>query len=432
MVVDDMGWGDVGYHGSEIATPNIDALAASGVNIDRAYNFPICSPTRAALMTGRNPLQYGIDAPLENDAMLPANLKLLPEYLREQGYQTWMVGKWHLGMARVSAMPNARGFDSFYGFLGGFVDFYTHTYFGGLDWQRDGKSLREEGHATDLLTKEALRLLDQNKGNKPFFMYLTYNAPHIPLQYPPGADGTYASIKNPDRRVYAQMLTHLDSRIGAVMDRLKRLGIAENTIVVFMSDNGGSPDLGSSNGALRGGKGSIHEGGVRVPAMLSWPGKLKPSKLASEPIFTQDWLPTLLESVGISYDKAAFDGQSRWPALNASGLSTATKPVIIGSPRGKAVYSWPFKLVRMAGSGQSGDALYNVVDDPLEKTDIASTNPALVNRLGGVLDELPKIPSKGASSPTPETLFRDKNGAFIHDLRLPETREPWAEAADRN
>ena len=157
ILVDDLGWLDVGYHDSEIATPAIDALAASGIALDRSYAFPVCSPTRAALMTGRNPLQFGIDGPMENDAMLPQQLTLLPERLQQAGYETWMVGKWHLGMADTSAAPPARGFDHFYGHLGGFIDFYTHVYFGGLDWQLNGQSVREDGYSTDLLTDEATR-----------------------------------------------------------------------------------------------------------------------------------------------------------------------------------------------------------------------------------------------------------------------------------
>ncbi len=430
ILVDDMGWGDVGYHGSEIATPNIDALAANGVIIDHAYAFPVCSPTRAALLTGRNPLQYGIDGPMENDAMLPQQIKLMPEYLREAGYQTWMVGKWHLGMGRVSAMPQSRGFDSFYGFLGGFIDYYTHVYFGGLDWQRNGKSLREAGYSTDLLTKEALRLLDQDKGDKPFFLYLALNAPHTPLQYPPGAANSYDNIKNMDRRVYAQMLTHVDDSIGQVLTRVRTLGIADNTIIVFMSDNGGLLEAGASNGALRDGKGSAHEGGVRVPAIISWPGKLNGSRTMESPIFVQDWLPTLLDAANVGHDKASLEGVSRWTELSSTKTTASSAPVIIGTARSKAVYSWPFKLVRETRG--HGDQLFNVIKDPNETDDIATSNSTLVSRLGQLLDALPKNESKGAKGPTPESQFRDDDGNFIYDIRMPETREPWAESAVRD
>ena len=431
ILVDDLGWGDVGYHGSEIATPNLDALAASGVELDRAYAFPICSPTRAALMTGRNPLQYGIDGPMENDAQLPAELTLMPEYLRDAGYETWLVGKWHLGMGKISAMPHSRGFDSFYGFLGGFVDYYTHVYFGGLDWQRNGASVREEGYASDLLTDEAVRLIEADTDDKPFFMYLSLISPHTPLQYPPNAERSYNEIADPDRRVFAQMVSDMDSDVGRVMDALQARGIADNTIVVFMSDNGGNTEAGASNGALRGGKGSPLEGGVRVPAFVVWPGTLAAAKITDSPLFVQDWLPTLLDAAGVDYNSSAFDGISRWRALSGvADDSAAAAPIIVGTARAKAVYAWPFKLVRL--ERQAADSLYNVLDDPFEERDIAASNPALLARLGAMLDALPVVPSSAATGPPPESLFRDADGAFIHDIRKPETREPWAEAAARD
>lgn len=433
ILVDDMGWGDVGYHGSEIATPNIDALAASGVEIDRGYAFPICSPTRAALMTGRNPLQFGVDGPMENDAMLQADLTLMPEYLSDAGYETWMVGKWHLGMGTVDAMPQSRGFDSFYGFLGGFIDFYTHVYFGGLDWQRDGETLREEGHATELLTAEANRLIAGHKGDAPFFMYLSYNAPHTPLQYPPGAEGTYSEIQNADRRVYAQMVTHLDTAIGSVMEQLSKSGIAEDTLVIFMSDNGGMEMAGADNGDLRGGKGSVLEGGVRVPSLISWPSVISPSKLSDTPIFVQDWLPTLLDAAGVEYDRGSFDGVSNWGVIARDMAIQRPEPVILGTAKTKAVYQWPFKLVRSPAEGdaRAPDQLYNIMKDPLETDNLSASKGDLTANLSALLDAMPNPPSKAAKGPSPESLFIDENGKFIHDIRKPETREPWADAAKR-
>jgi arylsulfatase A-like enzyme len=433
IMVDDMGWGDVGYHGSEIATPNIDKLAKSGLIIDRAYSFPICSPTRAALMTGRNPLQYGIDGPLENDAMLPLQLKVLPEYLRDGGYKTWMVGKWHLGMASVDAMPQSRGFDSFYGHLGGFIDYYTHVYLGGLDWQRDGKSLREKGYSTDLLTREAIKLLSGQSDDKPFFMYLSYNAPHTPLQYPPETDGTYGNIKNSDRRVYAQMLTYLDTSIGSILDKLKERNLAENTIIIFMSDNGGLLTAGASNGKLRAGKGSAFEGGVRVPAIISWPGKIKPATMTKTPMFVQDWLPTLLEATNINHDSHGFDGMSNWSAIFRNQPKPRAEPVILGTVRSKAVYQWPYKLVREAdaGSATAQDRLFNISIDPEEKNDISGSNSDMTRKLAARIDAMPLRPSKGNKGPPPESLFKGPDGKFLYDIRMPETREPWADAATR-
>lgn len=436
ILLDDLGFGDVGYLGSEIKTPNIDQLAASGVTLDRGYAFPICSPTRAALMTGQNPIKFGIDGPMENDSQLPAGETLLPEYFHRAGYETWMVGKWHLGMAKKSAMPHSRGFDHFYGFLGGFIDFYTHVYFGGLDWQKNGESLREEGYATELLTNETLRLLNQHQGDKPFFLYLSYNSPHTPLQYPPSVSEKYDDIESGDRRVFAQMTTDVDAAIGQVVTGLEQNGLLENTLIVFMSDNGGNLEAGAHNGMLRKGKGSAYEGGVRVPAFVTWPSGLQSNQNFSQPLFVQDWLPTLLEVSGIDYAEDEFDGRSVWQGLTSNKSVERKTPVIIGTKNSKAVYDWPWKLVRNQAKSDNSSAapqiqneLYNIEADPLEANDLAAEQPDVFARLGAILDELPARESKGAKGPPPESLFRNASGGFDYEIRKPETRKPWAESA---
>ncbi|MCP5115213.1 MAG: sulfatase-like hydrolase/transferase, partial [bacterium] len=178
IVADDLGWNDVGYHGSEIRTPNIDKLAKSGVMLERFYAYPLCSPTRTALMTGRHSIELGVNGPFAPTAKegLPLDERLLPQAFSDAGYQTFMTGKWHLGLAHVKYFPQSRGFDHFYGHLGAAVDFYEHVLRGGLDWQRNGKSVREEGYTTDLITAEAVRLLRERDKNKPVLLYITYNA----------------------------------------------------------------------------------------------------------------------------------------------------------------------------------------------------------------------------------------------------------------
>jgi len=203
ILVDDMGFGDVGYNGSEIATPNLDALAAKGVRLDWNYVYAICSPTRAALLSGHSPLEYGIDGPMSDGSSLPVDVRLLPEYLKDLGYQTAIVGKWHLGLGDRAYFPVSRGFDYHYGFLGGWIDFYTHVYTDGLDWQRNGSSIREEGHATDLLTADAKRVIAMRDTQKPLFLYLAYNAPHTPLQHVPLSSGLNDEIEDGSRAVYA-------------------------------------------------------------------------------------------------------------------------------------------------------------------------------------------------------------------------------------
>ena len=431
ILVDDLGWGDLGYLGSEIKTPRIDQLAASGVRLDRNYVFPICSPTRAALLTGMNPIAYGVDGPMEHNAMLTPELKLMPEFLRNGGYETWMVGKWHLGAVKQSSMPHNRGFDHFYGFLGGFIDFYTHVYFGGLDWQRNGESLREKGYATDLLTNEARRLLDGYDGEKPFFMYLSYNSPHTPLQYPPTITESYDDIASTDRQVFAQMTTDVDSAIGEVIDSLEQKGLIENTIVIFMSDNGGNVKAGASNGELRGSKGSVYEGGVRVPGIISWPGVLDAGSLYSNPVFVQDWLPSLLDIADIQFTQDHFEGRSVWSELSANSPIPTPRdgPLILGTNKVKTVLDWPWKLVRVQSGG---DELYNVLSDPGEKNNLASEYLDRVSDMGMYIDARPRRESKAGKGPPPESLFRDETGAFDYYIRKPETREPWAESATKD
>ncbi|MGC6499967.1 MAG: arylsulfatase B [Henriciella sp.] len=427
VMVDDMGWNDLGYQGSEILTPNIDELAASGLKLNRMYAYPICSPTRAALMTGQNPIRYGVDGPMENDAQLDASLTLLPEYLKAEGYDTWLVGKWHLGMGDVAAMPQNRGFDHFYGHLGGFIDFYTHVYFGGLDWQRNGTSVREEGFATQLLTNEAIKLISEGRSDNPFFMFLSYNAPHTPLQYPPSTPEDYSEIADADRRVYAQMMSNLDEDLGRLRSTLQSEGIQEDTLIVFMSDNGGNVEAGAHNGDLRGSKGDVLEGGVRVPAFIVWPGQIEPGQVSDQPVFVQDWLPTLITIAG-GEQPLGLEGQNVWPALPSDERSQDSIPVIVGTEKQKAVFDWPYKLIQ--ANGHDGEhQLFNVVADPRETTDLAAQYPQKVEELIALIAELPVSESKAARGPPPEALFRDEAGEFIHDIRKPETRKPWAESA---
>ena len=183
FVSDDMGWNEVGYHGSKIATPHIDGLAKEGVQLDRFYVHPICSPTRTALMTGRSPARFGITGPIGR-GVVPLDEHFLPQTFQKAGYQTFMVGKWHLGERSDDHAPNARGFDHFYGCLGGVIDYYTHRRGRGLDWQRNGKPVIEEGYSTDLFAAEAIRLLKNRDQKKSVFLYLPFNAPHQPAQAP--------------------------------------------------------------------------------------------------------------------------------------------------------------------------------------------------------------------------------------------------------
>jgi len=430
IMVDDMGFGDVGYLGSEIATPNLDQLALDGMQLDRNYVYPVCSPTRAALLSGKSPLDMGITGPIDDYASLPADLKIMPEYFKDLGYQTHMIGKWHLGLSETSAWPSAKGFDSYYGLLGGWVDFYTHVFAERLDWQRDGVSVHEEGHATDLMTDEAVSIIEGRNEGQPFLMWLAYNAPHSPLQHPP----TYSDLNNypeiSDRSVYAEMVTHLDGGIGRVLDTLEAQGILEETIVIFSSDNGGVPGLGASNGILRGAKRDALEGGMRVPGLISWVGTIDSGGLLEQPIAVHDWLPTLLDAVG-GDSEVVVDayGQSMWAAIT-DGVEIERNTVVMGATGSLGVFEWPLKLVAIenAETGEQSYSLFNVVDDPSEQNDLAAINPEIAARLIAEIAAMP-VPEVNRLEP----VFNNSPRYYpadvpTYDARHIGIKEPWAEA----
>ena len=291
MVADDLGWNDVGYHGGDIETPSLDRLAAEGIQLDRFYTTPICSPTRAALMTGRNPMRlgiaYGVILPWDNIGVHPDE-RFLPESFLDAGYQTAMVGKWHLGHAQQSYHPNERGFEHFYGHLHTEVGYYPpFANKGGRDFQRNGVTINDDGYETFLLADEASRYIRERDPEKPFFLYLPFLAPHTPLDAPKELQDKYKDIntdlaparsqqtdatrrmaklmlRESARPMYAAVVDAMDQSIGKVLDTLDDEKITDNTIVLFMSDNGGAAYSvgGADNAPLRGGKGEVFEGGI--------------------------------------------------------------------------------------------------------------------------------------------------------------------------
>ncbi|MCZ6462872.1 MAG: arylsulfatase, partial [Proteobacteria bacterium] len=284
ILADDLGWNDVGYHGSEIRTPHLDALATEGVRLESFYVQPYCSATRAALLTGRYPmrmgLQKGLIRPWEKDG-LPLEERTLAEALKGAGYATAALGKWHLGAAREAYLPLWRGFDHHYGHYNGAIDYFTHELYGGLDWHRNGIAVDEEGYATDLLADEAVRWIRRVDPGRPFFLYLAFNAPHSPLQAPDEQRDRYPEIDDPRRRIYAAMVSALDDGVGRIVAALEEDGRLDDTIVVFASDNGGHPKAEGDNTPLRGQKGNAYEGGIRVPAFVFWRGRLPAGRVTN-------------------------------------------------------------------------------------------------------------------------------------------------------
>jgi arylsulfatase A-like enzyme len=251
IVSDDQGWGDVSWRGSPARTPNLDQLRREGTELLRFYASCVCSPTRASLFTGRSAVQLGIrDQFAPNDPGLSLLEHLMPETFRAAGYQTALTGKWHLGSTTAERRPLARGFDRFYGFLGPAVDFYTHVFTGpagGVDWQRDGVTLNETGYATDLIAAEEIRLLRTRDTTKPFLHVVTFNAPHTPYSAPDELKANYPTLTG-DAQTYAAMLESLDLNIGRILAELAALGLANDTLVIFVSDNGGAGGGGAGAG----------------------------------------------------------------------------------------------------------------------------------------------------------------------------------------
>jgi arylsulfatase A-like enzyme len=394
VLADDLGWNDVGWHGSEIRTPELDRLAASGVRLERFYVHATCTPTRAALLTGRFAFRYGLQSavvrPWEGHG-LPEHERTLAEALRESGYRTALVGKWHLGIARPELLPTRRGFDHQYGPYLGSTNHWTHRVMGALDWHRDDRALVEQGYATDLIAREAVRLIREHDTRRPLFLLVAFTAPHAPLQAP-GDDGSaYSNLEEP-RRTYARMVTSLDQAVGAIDRALGERGLRERTLLFFASDNGADGSRGGSNAPLRGDKASLYEGGLRVPAFAAWPGRLPAGALRDEPLHAVDLHPTLLGLAGRPADATRrIDGEDVWRHLSAGvPLGRQVLPLHVEPNRG-ALLDGGWKLVLNGARPEEGEdevppdrrvlELYRPSEDPAEAHDLASAEPERVTTL---------------------------------------------------
>ncbi|XP_021202268.1 arylsulfatase B [Bombyx mori] len=348
IMVDDMGWNDVSFHGSDqILTPNIDTLAYQGVILQQYYSEAICTPARTALLTGKYPMRLGMHgSPLFNseDRGIPLTERLLPSYLKELGYSTHLVGKWHVGMSREEFLPTSRGYESHYGMRGGFIDYYTYTNIEmwpsgrqmlGLDLFDNGiPQNHEERYIVDALTDRAVKIIHQHNTSRPLFLHITHNAPHAgnaggALQPPLFKTVQSKHIANSNRRLYAEIVTHVDQSIGRIVVALAEKGILDDTIIVFASDNG-SPTVGrlqnwGSNLPFRGTKWSPWEGGVRVPAFL-WHSSLSP-RVWNGLMHITDWLPTLVAAAGGKVTKS-IDGVNQWDAILQDGESKRKEVLI--------------------------------------------------------------------------------------------------------
>ncbi|XP_033126280.1 arylsulfatase B-like [Anneissia japonica] len=347
FIADDYGYSDIGYHGSHIKTPHLDRLALSGVRLNNYYVQPICSPTRAQLMTGK----YSIHLGLQHSYIKPAQPNCLPfrettlgEKLQRIGYRTNLVGKWHLGFHKKHCWPTSRGFDHFFGFLTGAEDFYTHEsdyLFPGKRKLWKGFDLREDDdniawnyqgfYSTHLFTKKAQRIIKKHDPAKPLFLVVSFQAVHGPLQVPKEYLKPYKYIKNEKRKIYAGMVSCMDEAVGNVTKTLKHTGLLENSVIVFTTDNGGRPHLGGYNWPLRGGKSSLWEGGLRGLGFIHSP--LLPPRVRGTVndnlMHVSDWFPTLVEGAAHgSVGKLELDGFNMWPVLSGATKTSPRKEIL--------------------------------------------------------------------------------------------------------
>ncbi|MEL0191667.1 MAG: sulfatase-like hydrolase/transferase [Halieaceae bacterium] len=427
MVADDLGWADVGYHGGDIDTPSLDLLAEQGVQLNRFYTTPICSPTRAALMTGRDPIRlgvaYGVILPWDNIGVHPDE-HFMPQSFQGAGYQTAMVGKWHLGHAQMTYHPNNRGFDHFYGHLHTEVGFYPpFANQGGKDFQLNGVSIDDDGYETYLLADEVSRYIRERDKNRPFFMYMPFIAPHTPLDAPKELQEKYKDIDTdlpparsrqtdetrrmatmmlqPSARpMYAAVVDAMDQAIGQVLQTLEEEGIAENTIVLFFSDNGGAAYSygGANNAPLRGGKGETFEGGIRVVSLLRWPAMLGSGQQFDQIMSVMDVFPTLAAAAGIEAGNTfELDGRNMWPAIAQGEAVPLEKPLmfaseipIYGSFKFTA-FDESWKLVQEVEQEQLSvtvtNYLFDISKDPNEYNNLASAYPEVVEQLSEAIHE---------------------------------------------
>jgi len=401
VLVDDLGYGDLSSYGApDLKSPAIDSLMAAGMRFDSFYaNCPVCSPTRAALLSGTYPDLVGVPGvirtfPQNNWGWLAPHAVLLPKPLKAAGYHTAIVGKWHLGLESPNR-PNERGFDHFKGFLCDMIDdYYKHRRHGINYFRENEKEIDPPGHATDLFTEWAIDYIEDRKGKKdPFFLYLSYNAPHTPIQ--PPADWL-AKVKAREKGItdkrakLVALIEHMDDGIGQVLAALKKNGQADNTLIIFSSDNGGQLSVGARCGNHRGGKQDMYEGGLKVPACAVWPGHIKPGTRSNLRGVTMDIYPTVCEAGGAKAP-AYVAGISLLPALLGKPQQIKRDLIFVRREGGRLYNGQDYHALRRGDwklvHNQPDEPLqlYNLKDDPLETTDLAKANPQIYNQLKAAL-----------------------------------------------
>jgi len=394
FLTDDQGYADTNMYGSaDLLTPNMDRLCKEGVRFTQFYaNSSQSSPSRASLMTGRYPQRVGLEGLAssrpEGNSGLPGKEVTLPEMLKKEGYATALVGKWHLGY-KPDMMPVAQGFDYSFGHLGGCIDNYSHFFYWDGPcrhdlWENGNETWRNGENFSDLMVEKSKEFISANK-NKPFFLYFASNYPHYPLQGDEKWMDYYKNLPSP-RNKYAAMVSTIDEKIGYVLEYLEKENLLENTILIFMSDNGYSTEErawggGGSAGPLRGAKFSCYEGGIRIPAIISYPKALPKNEVREQVGIGSDWLPTILDLCGITYDASNLDGKSLVGVIKSNTEASPHQSLCWRIGNLAAVRKGDWKLVRSKGKVE----LYDLKSDIGETNDLSDKNPEMAAELSNIL-----------------------------------------------
>ena len=389
ILADDMYWHHPGFNGGPVHTPNLDRLARDGTSLTQFYVHSVCSPTRSALLTGRYPFRNGMEERSHgNDvAGMLLDERTLAEALREAGYYTAIIGKWHLGNWYKAHLPMQRGFDYQYGLYGALISYYGKARDRYYDWHKNEQTIRQDGYSTDLIAEEFVKVMDGYNEDKPFFFYVPFNATHGPDEGPPELVEKYRSLvkrKSGKKELTRQeefevvkyaMLDSMDQGIGRILDSLKRKGVFEDTLLVFFNDNGGRKE----NPPYRGGKGQNYEGGTRVPCIVHWPGKVPVNNKTDELVYVADLYPTIIKQAGGSLEqKLPIDGLDVWDIIT-EGKASQRREVVFSLP-GDFVDTGD-KSIRRDNYKLVGEELYNIADDPFETNDISRKHPEILKLL---------------------------------------------------
>lgn len=390
ILADDMGWNDVGYHNFEIKTPNIDGLVKESLELNRFYTYFNCTPTRAGLLTGLYPGRLGLSGKVISPKMiggLEPDIENIAEALEKIGYeQRACIGKWHLGHSSKKYHPLNQGFSYFYGHYGGQVDYFKHTRAGQLDWHRDFDTNFQEGYSTDLISNEAAKFILESKKDAPFFLYVPYNAPHTPLQakkediaktkFQPIENydsQEYKNLSNSEKReLYKAVVHSMDQGIGEILKAIESKGIEQETMVIFLSDNGGYNEAGASNKPFRGEKGEFYEGGIRVPACIKYPKEIKQAGQVNALTSFIDLYPTILDVTGKNIN--SLDGISLRPLFENPKADLNRAYYYVGR---NAIIKGKWKLVNRQ--------LFNLEVDRNEKKDVSKRHPEIYSELNDKL-----------------------------------------------